>query len=229
MQELERQYSPSQWSERHSSGEVIPIHFEKAKERSETARQTVLCRQDVVYDDALPRGLLDVYGEDLPKGAPVVLYVHGGYWQELDKGVSAYLVPPLVKAGRAVGVVVGYDLAPAVSVADIVVEVRKAVVWACALACGRGSVGVVLAGWSAGAHLITQATLMFTVNQGFHGQGNPDVTVNQSCHCQGNPDVTVNQCCHGQGNPDVTVNQSCHCQGNPDVTVNQGWPRPRQP
>lgn len=38
----------------------------------------------------------------------------------------------------------------------IVNEAQAAVMWACKLARGRGSNCVVLAGWSAGAHLVTQ-------------------------------------------------------------------------
>ncbi|XP_042209244.1 kynurenine formamidase-like isoform X3 [Homarus americanus] len=51
--------------------------------------------------------------------------------------------------------VFGEDL-PAVSLERIVSEVRAAVLWACKLARERGSKGVVLAGWSAGAQLVTQ-------------------------------------------------------------------------
>ncbi|KAK8379514.1 hypothetical protein O3P69_019443 [Scylla paramamosain] len=153
--ELEHQYSPSRWSRRHVDEEVISRHVEEARWRSEEARRTVPCRLDEQYAPGGPRALADVYGEDLPRGAPLLVYVHGGYWQELEKSVSAYLVPPLYSTGVVV-VVVGYDLAPQVGVADIVGEVRAAVVWACELARGRGSVGVVLAGWSAGGHLVTQ-------------------------------------------------------------------------
>lgn len=39
------------------------------------------------------------------------MYVHGGYWQELNKDISSYCVEPLVNAGIRV-VIPGYDLAP---------------------------------------------------------------------------------------------------------------------
>lgn len=39
------------------------------------------------------------------------VYIHGGYWQDLNKDISAYCVEPLVNAGIRV-VIPGYDLAP---------------------------------------------------------------------------------------------------------------------
>ncbi|XP_050707535.1 kynurenine formamidase-like isoform X2 [Eriocheir sinensis] len=154
-EELERQYSPSRWSRRLGEDVIIERHVEEARGRSGEAMGRVGRRGDLVYDSSLPRGKLDVYGEDLDGASPVLVYVHGGYWQELNKDLSAYLVPPLYQASIVV-VIIGYDLAPLVGVKDIVQEVRKGVAWACELAKGRGSVGVVLSGWSAGGQLVTQ-------------------------------------------------------------------------
>ncbi|XP_042883952.1 kynurenine formamidase-like [Penaeus japonicus] len=156
LKDLEEQYSPSRWSKRYGPDEIIGAHVKEATQLSKAARADLPRppRLDVPYGSA-PRAKLDVYGEDLPGDSPVMVYVHGGYWQELNKDISAYLVEPLYKEG-IVSVIVGYDLAPQVSVEDIVEEVRAAVGWACALAKGRGSKCVVLSGWSAGAHLVTQ-------------------------------------------------------------------------
>ncbi|XP_045599818.1 kynurenine formamidase [Procambarus clarkii] len=154
-EELEQQYSPSRWSKRHSDQEIIEAHVRVANERSHAARTSVTHRRNIAYGHG-PRAVLDVYGEDLPPESGVLVYVHGGYWQELDKDVSSYVVQPLHHHG-VVTVVVGYDLAPQVTVEMIVKEVRTAVAWACRLANGRGSRCVVLAGWSAGAQLVIQA------------------------------------------------------------------------
>jgi acetyl esterase/lipase len=43
--------------------------------------------------------------------APMLVYVHGGYWQELSRDISAYCVVPQYKSGIRVSIV-GYDLAP---------------------------------------------------------------------------------------------------------------------
>jgi len=54
---------------------------------------------------------LDVYEDGLTSSDYTFVYIHGGYWQELNKDISAYCVEPLVNAGIRV-VIPGYDLAP---------------------------------------------------------------------------------------------------------------------
>ena len=73
---------------------------------------------------ARPGWVLDVaYGDDpserldiLPAGpgAPVFVYIHGGYWRALDKRDHAFVGPPLADAGAMV-VNLNYALCPAVS------------------------------------------------------------------------------------------------------------------
>lgn len=57
------------------------------------------------------RQLLDIYEDELTLPNDTFVYIHGGYWQELNKDISAYCVEPLVNAGIRV-VIPGYDLAP---------------------------------------------------------------------------------------------------------------------
>lgn len=47
----------------------------------------------------------------LSTDAPILVYIHGGYWQELSRDQSAYCVVPQYQSGIRV-IVVGYDLAP---------------------------------------------------------------------------------------------------------------------
>ena len=77
-----------------------------------------------------PTELLDIYPADVPdpQGAPVFIFIHGGYWRALTKDDSACVVPALHAAGVTV-VVVDYDLMPAVSMDHIVDQVRKATAW----------------------------------------------------------------------------------------------------
>ncbi|KAG7153643.1 kynurenine formamidase-like isoform X2 [Homarus americanus] len=153
-EELEAEYSPSRWSKRHGAQQIIGIHVKVATDLSQVAF-SLTHRLNIPYSDQGPRAKLDVFGEDLPAESVLLVYVHGGYWQQMNKEVSSLFVKPLYHAG-VVTVVVGYDLAPQVSLERIVSEVRAAVLWACKLARERGSKGVVLAGWSAGAQLVTQ-------------------------------------------------------------------------
>lgn len=79
---------------------------------------------------------------------PAVLFIHGGYWQAMDRASSSVCAKGLNQAGASVGVV-GYDLCPAISIAGIVAQVRAA---ARLLAAHTGK-PVVAAGHSAGGHL----------------------------------------------------------------------------
>lgn len=60
--------------------------------------------------------------------APVFLFIHGGYWRALSKDDSAFMAPALTRAG-AVVVVPDYELAPAVTLDQIVDQMRQAFAW----------------------------------------------------------------------------------------------------
>jgi len=77
-----------------------------------------------------------------------VLFIHGGYWQAMDRASSSVCAKGLNLAGVSVGVM-GYDLCPAISIAGIVAQARQA---ARMLAAHTGK-PVVAAGHSAGGHL----------------------------------------------------------------------------
>ena len=79
---------------------------------------------------------------------PVVAFIHGGYWQAMDRSLFSHMARGL--NGRGVGVgVVGYDLCPTVTVAEIVEQVREA----CAALMRRTGERLVVVGHSAGGHL----------------------------------------------------------------------------
>jgi arylformamidase len=88
----------------------------------------------------------------------LVAFIHGGYWQALDKSDFSYLAPTFVDAGIAFASL-NYDLAPQVSVEEIVRQVRAAIVW---LSGHAGDYGadperIYVAGHSAGGHLTAMA------------------------------------------------------------------------
>jgi len=84
--------------------------------------------------------------------APVFIYIHGGYWQDLERCISSYCVAPLYAAGNVV-VVVGYDLTPKVEMNDIIAEIQTAVSTVLKWASERQCMSVVIGGHSAGSHL----------------------------------------------------------------------------
>jgi arylformamidase len=85
-------------------------------------------------------------GDGAPR--PLVVYIHGGYWQRGDRTEYAFLARELNAAGLAVALP-SYALCPAVSVMDIVGELRQflAALWQ------RTRVYPLVVGHSAGGHL----------------------------------------------------------------------------
>ena len=111
-------------------------------------------QRDLRYGDN-SRALIDYF--PAPASAPsrgLLVYFHGGYWQELSKAESAFLAPAWHAAGFA-HAVVGYALAPAACLPDIVGDCRAALAWLHARAdtLGFDAGRIVAAGSSAGAYL----------------------------------------------------------------------------
>ena len=99
-----------------------------------------------------------VHGFDyLPAGipnAPLFVFIHGGYWQRNDKEYFSFVA----EGPRAHGVdvaVLGYTLAPAARLTEIVAEIRQALTFLCANAdrFGFSADRIYVGGWSAGGHL----------------------------------------------------------------------------
>ncbi len=85
---------------------------------------------------------------DAGEGAPVVVFIHGGYWQALDAGWFSFVAPPLLAHGVSVAIPT-YDLAPTVRLGQIIDEMRAAV----DLIHDRTGARPVVSGHSAGGHM----------------------------------------------------------------------------
>jgi arylformamidase len=79
---------------------------------------------------------------------PALLFIHGGYWQALDRSFFSHMARGLVSRGVSVGVM-SYDLCPAVRIGDIVEQSRAA---AAAMHAENGA-AIIVSGHSAGGHL----------------------------------------------------------------------------
>ncbi|XP_029601045.1 kynurenine formamidase isoform X1 [Salmo salar] len=148
--ELERQFSPSQWSHRMSADDVIKSHVTALKEGTERARGLAQTLLNVPYGEGEGEKL-DVYVPTTTSlDVPLVIYLHGGYWQFLSKEESGFMAVPLVHKGVVV-VAVGYDIAPKGNMDVMVSQVRRSVV--SVIQQYSHISGLYLCGHSAGAHL----------------------------------------------------------------------------
>lgn len=78
---------------------------------------------------------------------PIVVFIHGGYWQALDSSFFSHLARGLNSHGISVAIP-SYDLCPNVSIGDIISQMRAAIRELAKL--GRQ---LVVSGHSAGGHL----------------------------------------------------------------------------
>ena len=127
--------------------------------RSTESRANIPMVADVAYGpDATET--VDLF---FPKGKrerlPVHMFIHGGYWRMFSKRDYSYVAETVTSAG-AIAVIVDYALMPAVRMAAIVDQVRRARQWvADHIADYGGDPGrLTVSGHSAGAHL---ATMLF--------------------------------------------------------------------
>ena len=106
---------------------------------------------------ARPRETLDIYPSASPD-APVMVYIHGGFWRVGSARDSGFFAEPFLAAG-ACCVMVNYDLCPAVGIGDIVEQIPRAIagVHSEIARYGGDPNGLYLVGHSAGAHLIAMA------------------------------------------------------------------------
>lgn len=102
---------------------------------------------DVAYGPH-ERERLDLFG-DATKGT--VVFVHGGYWQMLEKSVFSHLAAGCLARSWAVAIL-SYPLAPDTAIPEITKSIARAVTWV-----ADNTVGpIVLAGHSAGGHLVSR-------------------------------------------------------------------------
>lgn len=102
---------------------------------------------------ALPYGpgarqAMDVFWPGPGDDAPLAVWIHGGYWQGLDRAMASHCARGLNGRGVAVAVP-SYTLCPETTVAGIVAEMQAA----CILLAARHGRRLMIAGHSAGGHL----------------------------------------------------------------------------
>ncbi len=140
----------SEYSPRKSVPDHAEIFARWAREAEDYRVETLkLDRTElgVPYGDT-PRQFIDLFLPEAGHNAPLALFIHGGYWRTFDPSSYSQMARGLNGRGIAVAVV-GYDLCPTVTIADIVEQIRRACVFLW-LRFGRR---LLVSGHSAGGHL----------------------------------------------------------------------------
>lgn len=91
------------------------------------------------------RNIIDFFPGD--NEGPIVVFIHGGYWQALDSSFFSHLAGGLNAHGVSVAIP-SYDLCPGVSVDHIIQQMRMA-----SRELARSGRSLVMSGHSAGGHL----------------------------------------------------------------------------
>ena len=145
MIDLEREYSPSS----RVGGDAGPFVADYLV-RSVAAAEALKGRASVV------RGGSYVASDD--GSNPLLVFIHGGYWQMLNAASSLYLAPGALAQGWSFASI-ECTLAPKATITEMVRECRAALA---SIATVVSPSQVVIAGHSAGAHLAAMATLAST-------------------------------------------------------------------
>ena len=102
---------------------------------------------DLAYGEN-ERQRIDVFRSKEDTSRSMVMFIHGGYWQAMDKSFFSHLARGLEIHGVSAAIP-SYRLCPAVGVADIIEDMRQACLWLW----DRHRRHLVVAGHSAGGHL----------------------------------------------------------------------------
>lgn len=97
---------------------------------------------------ATARQYIDIFPGKAGAGAPLAMFIHGGYWRSRDPSSYSHVAAELNTRGIDVGIA-GYDLCPQVPIAAIIEQMRAA----CLFLWRRRKQRVLAFGHSAGGHL----------------------------------------------------------------------------
>ena len=154
---MQRRHDPAWLDAQYNARASIPdtaAIFERWTAASALARQGSVAHLDQRYGDG-DGETLDLFPATAGSGpAPVLVFIHGGYWRSRDKSEFSFIAPSFNAEGALV-VMPNYALAPAVSVEHITLQMTRALawVWRHAARFGGDPTRIAVAGHSAGGHL----------------------------------------------------------------------------
>lgn len=134
-----------------------PAYFARWARESAAARDTLPSRIDLRYGEGVNE-TLDVFPAPVPD-APVLVFIHGGYWRAMDKKDHSFIAPAFNDRGICV-VQPNYALCPGtpeqpVTVPGILLQMVRALAWTWRNVAAHGGdpARITVAGHSAGGHM----------------------------------------------------------------------------
>lgn len=143
------------YTKQYNARASIPDHpyiFTRWQKESALVRRTHAGLLDLSYGVA-DKERLDFYPA-YKHDAPLLVFIHGGWWRSLDKSDFTFIVPAYRRAGFNVALT-NYTLAPEASIEEITMQQVRALAWLYRNAekLEFDPQRIVVAGHSAGAHL----------------------------------------------------------------------------
>ena len=188
MNSIASDWNPQWLDSMYNNRLLVPgyaAHFARWAKESESARQQLPCQLDLAYGDQAGESL-DIFpasGTSPVQGAPVLVFIHGGYWRSLDKADHSFIAPAFTRAGACV-VVLNYALCPAVTIPEIVQQMVKALAWTWRHIAAHGGdpARITVAGHSAGGHL---AVMLLACDWPAHAPDLPQALVKNALSISG--------------------------------------------
>jgi arylformamidase len=152
---LSMKNTPEYYSQQYNALGGIPERahiLTRWRKDSDHVRRTCAALRDLPYGES-PGERLDFYPANR-SDAPLLVFIHGGWWRSMDKSDFAFIIPAYTRAGFNVALT-NYTLAPAASLAEIVQQQLRALAWLYRNAdkYDFDRERIVVSGHSAGGHL----------------------------------------------------------------------------
>lgn len=214
---MTREQLDVQYDARATVDDITP-YLDRYAELSAAARDELFVRENLQYgtDQAATLDLF-VAGAN----APLLIFVHGGYWRLLSSKESAFMAKPFVMNGISVAAV-NYPLAPAATLDAIVLEVQRCVayLWNQADELQLDRSRFTVCGTSAGGHLAA----MLLDRRWVDRAGLSDHPIAAACLISGLFDLEPVRLCHP--NEWLFLDRKAALRNSPSVHVSHTHPCP---